>query len=387
MVGEVSFPESAYLALGEPERHALADLLAFGAAVAGGRVDELGSPLVDREVLLSSLENMPYHLGADAIGYDEMALRAAYEDAPEWELDVRHVVRVVEAGAPRALRDSARAVASRVAAAASAGDDFAALAATYSEEPGADQRGGLLDPGRRGTWVEPFWNAALSLRPGETSGVVESDYGFHVLRLDDRRPVPFGEADRGALLRRVVPPNVAAREMDDWLAARDPVRVDEAATDRAVQGVLDGSGVPDVLLIASNPGGVDFTGADFAAAWAALSGEERRVVEGDPASVRSWLDNEVATLQAAREAVSLGAPADPLTASAAARTWRGRAAYWAETFGFSAGMSDQQIRDAAIAAVLSGGQDTRSARNELRSHRVVLRQQYPVSLPAIAEDR
>ena len=46
-----------------------------------------------------------------------------------------------------------------------AGEDFAALAGEYSEEPGAAERGGLLQPGREGTWVDPFWQAALALVP------------------------------------------------------------------------------------------------------------------------------------------------------------------------------------------------------------------------------
>ena len=52
----------------------------------------------------------------------------------------------------------------------------------------------LLRPGREGSWVSEFWTAALALEPGEISPVTETQYGFHVLRLEDRRPVSFEEA-------------------------------------------------------------------------------------------------------------------------------------------------------------------------------------------------
>src|SRR5690606_39027311 len=135
----------------------------------------------------------------------ETDLREAYASAPEWELEVRHIIRLVDEAAPAQVRQQAQAEAEEVLRRARAGEDFAALAAEWSEEPGAGARGGLLHPGREGTWVDPFWEAAVALEPGEISGVVESQYGFHVLKLDDRRPVPFDEADRAALLRRVVP--------------------------------------------------------------------------------------------------------------------------------------------------------------------------------------
>ncbi|HEX9710833.1 MAG TPA: peptidyl-prolyl cis-trans isomerase, partial [Candidatus Thermoplasmatota archaeon] len=71
-----------------------------------------------------------------------------------------------------------------------------------AEEPGGEARAGLLPPGREGAWVPEFWAAALALEPGELSPVAETQYGYHVLRLEGRTIVPFPEA-RSVVARRV----------------------------------------------------------------------------------------------------------------------------------------------------------------------------------------
>src|SRR5690606_1075757 len=93
-----------------------------------------------------------------------------------------------------ALRAEARRKAERALERIRAGEPFPEVAAEVSEEPGAEGRQGLLQPGREGSWVSEFWNAARALDPGEVSPVTETQYGFHVLRLEERREIPFEEA-------------------------------------------------------------------------------------------------------------------------------------------------------------------------------------------------
>lgn len=67
------------------------------------------------------------------------------------------------------------------------GEDFAKLAKEYSEDPGSRDRGGEYTfP--RGEMVKPFENAAFSMKPGEISEVVESQFGFHVIKLLEKLP-------------------------------------------------------------------------------------------------------------------------------------------------------------------------------------------------------
>jgi peptidyl-prolyl cis-trans isomerase D len=66
-------------------------------------------------------------------------------------------------------------------------DAFADLAKKNSQDPGSAVKGGDLDFFGRGAMVKPFEDAAYSLKVGDTSGVVESDFGFHIIRVTDRR--------------------------------------------------------------------------------------------------------------------------------------------------------------------------------------------------------
>jgi peptidyl-prolyl cis-trans isomerase C len=68
-----------------------------------------------------------------------------------------------------------------------AGQDFAELARKNSEDPGSKDSGGELPWMSRGQTVPPFEAAAMALAPGELSPVVETDFGFHIIKLHEKR--------------------------------------------------------------------------------------------------------------------------------------------------------------------------------------------------------
>jgi len=67
------------------------------------------------------------------------------------------------------------------------GGDFAALARKYSEDEGSKDKGGDLDYSARGRMVPEFETAAFSMKPGETSDLVKSEFGFHIIRVTDHK--------------------------------------------------------------------------------------------------------------------------------------------------------------------------------------------------------
>lgn len=67
------------------------------------------------------------------------------------------------------------------------GDAFSMLATLYSEDPGSARKGGELGFFARGTMVPEFEAAAFALKPGEVSPVIETQYGFHIIQLIERR--------------------------------------------------------------------------------------------------------------------------------------------------------------------------------------------------------
>ena len=82
--------------------------------------------------------------------------------------------------ATRSKADAEREIA-EIKAQLDGGADFAELARKYSDCPSAE-RGGDLGPFGRGQMVGPFEEAAFSLPVGATSGVVETDFGYHLIR-------------------------------------------------------------------------------------------------------------------------------------------------------------------------------------------------------------
>jgi len=206
-VGSVSYDEATLLGLTDERRQTLADLTAFGLVVADNW-DILGVDILYGWNDDRLLEILAAELTLEKNGVEEAVLEARYETDPQWELTVRHVLFFSERWQSAEHRSEAAAKAERAMESLVAGADFASTAAELSEEPGARGREGLLTPGREGSWVPEFWAAALALEPGQISPVTETQYGYHILRLEDRTVIPFSEA------RSVVARDVADRIED-----------------------------------------------------------------------------------------------------------------------------------------------------------------------------
>ncbi len=129
--------------------------------------------------------------------------------------------QVVIATQPSDLaKKAARAEADSILTKLRAGEDFAALAKHYSEDPGTKEKGGDLGWFRRGQMVQSFEDAAYAMVPGEISGIVESPFGFHIIKLEKVRG-----AERSARHILIKPKTsaedtVRARQTADEVAAK-----------------------------------------------------------------------------------------------------------------------------------------------------------------------
>lgn len=99
-----------------------------------------------------------------------------------------------------------------------AGEDFATLAKQYSQDPGTAQKGGELGLMKKKMLVPEFEAAALRLEPGQVSGIVETQFGFHLIQLIERKGQEFNT--RHILMR----PATATVNIQEAVQALDSIR-------------------------------------------------------------------------------------------------------------------------------------------------------------------
>jgi len=108
-----------------------------------------------------------------------------------------HILVTIAAGAPQVEQDAAKAKAQSLLTQVKQNPArFAELAKQNSQDPGSATNGGDLGWFARGMMVKPFDEATFALKPGEISGLVKSDFGYHIIKLIGIKPPqiqPFDE--------------------------------------------------------------------------------------------------------------------------------------------------------------------------------------------------
>ena len=151
-------------------------------------------------VALKYLEFIPQSY-VDQVTFETAELETFYRrnldryETPE-QARAAHILVLVPNGSDEATRKQKRAQAEKLLAEAKGGKDFAALAREFSDDKGSAANGGDLGNFGRGSMVPAFEQAVFALKPGEISGLVETQFGYHIIKLiaiNDAKVRPLAE--------------------------------------------------------------------------------------------------------------------------------------------------------------------------------------------------
>ncbi len=114
---------------------------------------------------------------------DDQVARAYQEDRTA---SVRHILLLTQ-GKSDEEKAELRTKMEAILARARSGEDFAALAKEFSEDPGSKDNGGLYEDFPRGRMVKPFEDASFTVPVGGISDIVETNYGYHIIQVVERK--------------------------------------------------------------------------------------------------------------------------------------------------------------------------------------------------------
>lgn len=155
----------------------------------------------------------------------------------------RHILFPVDADATADEKAKARAAATEVLEKARAGEDFAKLAETHSQDTATAAQGGDLGFFTRGRMVKPFEDAAFALPTGGISDLVESQFGIHIIKVETNEPEkikPLSEVEteiRQELLREHAKAQAETRARADLEKTRTGTPLAEVAQASGVSAV------------------------------------------------------------------------------------------------------------------------------------------------------
>ncbi|MBW1719137.1 MAG: peptidyl-prolyl cis-trans isomerase, partial [Deltaproteobacteria bacterium] len=111
------------------------------------------------------------------------------------------------------------------------GKDFAELAKKYSDDPGTKDSGGDLGFFTKGRMVPEFESVAFSLKPGELSEPVKTNFGYHIIEVQEKKAASIKNlADVQAQIRQALQTEKQQKSQDaliEQLKAKYPVKVNK----------------------------------------------------------------------------------------------------------------------------------------------------------------
>lgn len=158
--------------------------------------DQLKKKLVTNMAIKALLEEKVF----SGIEVSDEEAKTFYDSNPSYfkrpeQVRARHILKKVDSNATEKQKAEARKALEGIKARILAGEDFAELAKEQSDGP-SKEVGGDLGYFAKGKMVKPFAEAAFRLKPNEISDIVETQFGYHIIKVLDHRDaenVPFDE--------------------------------------------------------------------------------------------------------------------------------------------------------------------------------------------------
>ncbi len=149
------------------------------------RIQDMTNALLAQEFMRENIEDKVNVTDKEVKAYYEQHKSEFQEPA---QVRARHILVKVPANADKKAWAEAKKKAEKIRAKALKGEDFAKLAKEYSDDPGSKSRGGDLGYFQKGRMVPEFEKAAFSLKVGQISKPVKTTFGYHIIKLEDKKP-------------------------------------------------------------------------------------------------------------------------------------------------------------------------------------------------------
>ncbi|MCW8853731.1 MAG: SurA N-terminal domain-containing protein [Gammaproteobacteria bacterium] len=197
------------------------------------------------QVSVSYIEFKGDHLASN-IPVDEEAVRRAYDEyvaviSEQEERQARHILIQLDESADETLKAEKKKKAESILARLQAGESFDKLARAESDDKGSASKGGDLGWINRGMMVPDFEDALYKLKKNETSGVIQTGFGFHIIRLDD---IKATQAESFEAKKQEIIAQVKQSEIDNLFYERSELMASMAyENDQTLQPAADALGI------------------------------------------------------------------------------------------------------------------------------------------------
>ncbi|MFK8249971.1 peptidylprolyl isomerase [Ancylobacter terrae] len=179
----------------------LIDLTALAQAAKAQKLDQTPDFAKQMEFVRQRLLMQAVLADATKAALSDEAMKKTYEEAlkqqkPEEEVHARHIlIRVEDAGNEKASAEAKKKI-EDVIARVKKGEDFATVAKQVTEDPSGKQDGGDLGFFTKDQMVPEFANVAFAMKPGEVSEPVKTQFGWHVIKVEEKREKPLPTLDQ-----------------------------------------------------------------------------------------------------------------------------------------------------------------------------------------------